>query len=33
MPILDIAMLAFVIIVAVIGFGWFIHEARSDDEK
>ena len=33
MPILDIAMLSFVVIAAVIGLGWLIYEIRSEDEK
>jgi len=33
MPTLELFMLGFVVIVAVIGLGWFIYEARSDDEK
>jgi hypothetical protein len=33
MPTLELFMLGFVAIVAVIGLGWFIYEARSDDEK
>lgn len=33
MPTLDIIMLGFVVIAAVIGLGWFVYESRSDDEK
>ncbi len=33
MPSLDIAMLAFLAVVAVIGLGWFVYETRKDDEK
>ncbi len=30
---LDLAMLGFIIVVAIIGIGWLIFESRSDDEK
>jgi hypothetical protein len=33
MPILELFMLGFIILVAAIGLGWFIYDARSDDEK
>jgi len=33
MPTLELFMLGFLVIVAAIGFGWFMYEARSDDEK
>lgn len=33
MPSLDIAMLGFLAVVAVIGLGWFVYETRKDDEK
>ncbi len=33
MPMIDMFLLAFVVIVVVIGGGWFIMEARSEDEK
>ena len=29
----DLFLLAFIIVVVVIGGGWFIKEARSEDEK
>ena len=33
MPELDILMLGFIALVAVIGLGWFVYETRRDDEK
>jgi len=33
MPTLELYMLGFVVIVAGIGVGWFIYDARSDEEK
>ena len=33
MPILDMFMLGFLVVFAVISVGWFIYEARYDDEK
>ena len=33
MPSLDIFMLAFLAVVAVVGLGWFVYETRRDDEK
>jgi len=33
MPGLDLFMLGFIFVVAVIGVGWFVYESRSDDEK
>jgi len=33
MSTLDISMLVFLGVFAVIGLVWFIYEARSDDEK
>jgi len=33
MTTLDLAMLGFIIVVAIIGLGWLVHEMRSDDEK
>jgi hypothetical protein len=33
MPNLELFMLGFIVLVAVIGVGWFIYDARSDDEK
>jgi len=33
MPILDMFMLVFLAVVAVVSVVWFIREARSDDEK
>ena len=33
MPILDMFMLGFLVVVAVVSVVWFIYEARSDDEK
>jgi hypothetical protein len=33
MPNLEIYLLGFIVIVAGIGFGWFIYDSRSDDEK
>ncbi len=32
MPILDMFMLGFLVVIAIIGVGWFIYESRSDDE-
>ena len=33
MPSLELFMLGFIGIVAVIGVGWFIYDSRSDEEK
>jgi len=33
MPSLDIFMLGFLAVVAVVGLGWFVYELRKDDEK
>jgi hypothetical protein len=33
MPNLELFMLGFIIVVAVVAIGWFIYDARSDDEK
>jgi hypothetical protein len=33
MPNVELFMLGFIILVAGVGFGWFIYDARSDDEK
>ena len=33
MPNLELFMLGFIVIVAVIGVGWFIYDSRSDEEK
>ena len=33
MPTLELFMLGFVVIVAAIGVGWIIYDARSDEEK
>lgn len=33
MPRLDIFMLGFLLVVAIVGFGWFIYETRRDDDK
>jgi hypothetical protein len=33
MSTLELFMLGFITIVAVIGVGWFIYDSRSDDEK
>lgn len=33
MPSLDIFMLGFLAVVAVVGLGWFVYETRRDDEK
>jgi len=33
MPALDLFMLGFLAVVAIIGVGWIIYESRSDDEK
>jgi len=33
MPILDMFMLGFLVVIAIIGVGWIILESRSDDEK
>jgi hypothetical protein len=30
---LELFLLAFIILVAGIGIGWFIYDARSDEEK
>jgi len=33
MPTMDLFMLGFLAVVAIIGVGWLIFESRSDDEK
>jgi len=33
MSTLELFMLGFITLVAVIGVGWFIYDSRSDDEK
>lgn len=33
MPNLELFMLGFIILVAVVGLGWFIYDSRSDEEK
>lgn len=33
MSTLELFMLGFISLVAVIGVGWFIYDSRSDDEK
>jgi len=33
MPMVDLFMLGFLAVVAIIGVGWLIYESRSDDEK
>jgi len=33
MPALDLFMLGFLAVVAIIGVGWIIYESRTDDEK
>jgi hypothetical protein len=33
MPMLDLFMLGFLVVVAIIGIGWIAYESRSDDEK
>jgi len=33
MPILEVFMLGFVVLVAGVSVAWFIYDARSDDEK
>jgi len=33
MPTVELFMLGFIVVVAVIGLGWFVYESRSDDEK
>ena len=33
MPTLELFMLGFIVVVAVVGVGWFIYESRSEDEK
>jgi hypothetical protein len=33
MPILDMFMLGFLVVVAIAGVTWIIFESRSDDEK
>ncbi len=33
MPALELFMLGFIVVVAVIGLGWFVYESRSEDEK
>lgn len=32
MPVVEIFMLGFLAVVAVVGVGWLIYESRSDDE-
>jgi len=33
MPMMDLIMLGFVVVTAVVGIGWLVYEMRSDDEK
>ena len=33
MPVLEVFMLGFVVMVAGVSVAWFIYDARSDDEK
>jgi hypothetical protein len=33
MPILDMFMLGFLVVVAIVGIAWFIYESRTEDEK
>jgi len=33
MPILDMFMLGFLVVVAIVGVVWFIRESRTDNEK
>lgn len=33
MPSVELFMLGFIVVVAVIGVGWFIYDSRSEDEK
>ena len=33
MPMLEIFMLGFLAVVAIVGVGWLIYESRSEDEK
>jgi len=33
MTVIDIVMIVFLGVVAVVSLGWFIYESRSDDEK
>ena len=33
MPMLEIFMLGFLAVVAVVGVGWIIYESRSEDDK
>ncbi len=33
MPMLEIVMLGFLAVVAIVGVGWLIYESRSEDEK
>ena len=33
MPALEIFMLVFLGVVAIVGVGWFVYESRSEDEK
>jgi len=33
MPALDEFLFLFIVVVVVIGVGWFIYDARSDEEK
>ena len=33
MPNMELFMLGFIVLVAGVGVGWFIYDARSDEEK
>jgi len=33
MPVVEIVMLSFLAIVAIIGVGWIVYESRSEDKK
>jgi len=33
MPNLELFMLGFVVLVVLVGTGWFIYDSRSEDEK
>ena len=33
MPVLELFMLGFIVLIAGIGVVWFIYDSRSDDEK
>ena len=33
MPVLELFMLGFIVVVAGVSVAWFIYDARSDDEK